>query len=105
MSTLRHALSDTQLEQARDSVQSLLTRGDALLESNAARADHAAHGVAERVKRQAHGLRRMARSRNVKRVAARTDRYVHRNAWKSIGLAVVVGVVAGALSSATALRR
>ncbi|SAI69289.1 Bacterial protein of uncharacterised function (DUF883) [Bordetella ansorpii] len=105
MSNLRHALSDAKLEEAKESVQSLLTRVDQLLESNAAHAEDAARGVAHRVKRQAHGLRRMARSRNVKRVAARTDRYVHRNAWKSIGLAVVVGVVAGALSSATALRR
>ncbi|WP_186332156.1 glycine zipper domain-containing protein [Bordetella genomosp. 13] len=105
MSNLRHALSDSQLENAKDSVQSLLTRVDELLEANAARADKTAHGVAERVKSQAHGLRRMARSRNVKRIAARTDRLVHRNAWKSIGLAVVVGVAAGALSAATALRR
>lgn len=105
MSSQPHAYSNASIAGAHDPVQPLSARADDAIEASAEHATDAARGVGERLKRQAHGLRRMARSRNVKRVAARTDRYVHQHAWKSIGLAVVVGVVAGALSSVSALRR
>ncbi|ARP93912.1 glycine zipper domain-containing protein [Bordetella genomosp. 13] len=105
MSSQHHAYSNAPTAGAHDPVRSLSTRADDMIEANAEHATDATRGVGERLKRQAHSLRRMARSRNVKRVAARTDRYVHQHAWKSIGLAVVVGVVAGALSSVSALRR
>lgn len=105
MPSQHHAYSNASIAGAQDLAQSPSTRADDTIETSAERATDATHGVAERLKRQAHSLRRMARSRNVKRVAARTDRYVHQHAWKSIGLAVVVGVVAGALTSVSALRR
>lgn len=95
------------LEHGGDAVQALLARVDDLIRADAARngAPHDRHGMRDRLQRQAHSLRRMARPRNMRRVAARADRYVHHNAWKTLGVAVVVGLVAGALSSASALRR
>jgi len=94
------------LEHGGDPVQALLARVDDLIQADETRnGAHDRHGVRERLQKQAHSLRRMARPRNMRRVAARADRYVHHNAWKTLGVAVVVGLVAGALSSASALRR
>jgi len=97
----RHDRAEAQ-SHASEPVHALLSRVDDLLHADGGRDQH---GVRERLQRQAHGLRRMARSRNLKRVAAHADRYVHHNAWKTLGVAVVVGLVAGALSSASTSRR
>ncbi|WP_251863102.1 DUF883 family protein [Achromobacter sp. Marseille-Q4962] len=88
-------------ERVSDSLHELLAGTEDLLRSTASYTGSEIEAARSRLKRQLADLRDsagewegVARER-ARRARARADDYVHENAWKSVGLAALVGILAG----------
>lgn len=93
------------------SLRELMAGTEELLRSTASYTGEEVERARQRLKTQLENARSMAgtwestAAERYRHVADATDEYVHENAWKSIGLAALVGVLLGACLSAGNDRR
>ncbi|OAE62061.1 DUF883 domain-containing protein [Achromobacter mucicolens] len=90
-------------ERVNDSFHELLAGTEDLLRSTASYTGSEIESARARLKRQladaresAGGWEGVARER-ARRATAYADEYVHENAWKSVGVAAIVGAVLGCI--------
>jgi ElaB/YqjD/DUF883 family membrane-anchored ribosome-binding protein len=98
-------------EKVAASLRELMTGTEDLLRSTASYTGEEVERARERLKGQLENARSMAgtwestAAERYRYVADATDEYVHENAWKSIGMAAVVGLLLGACLSSGHDRR
>ena len=89
-------------KRVKASLNDLITGTEELLRSTAAHGGAEVESVRDRLKRQLDSARELAREgersavQRYHQVSSAADGYVHENAWKTVGIAVVVGVMIGA---------
>ncbi|MFC4276938.1 DUF883 family protein [Achromobacter aloeverae] len=89
-------------EKVAASLRELMAGTEDLLRSTASYTGEEVEGARKRLRRQLDAARSMAgeweqsASERYRRASAVTDEYVHENAWKSIGVAALVGLLLGA---------
>jgi ElaB/YqjD/DUF883 family membrane-anchored ribosome-binding protein len=93
------------------SFKELVAGTEDLLRTTASYTGEEIEGARKRLKRQLESARSVAgdwestAAERYRNVSAATDEYVHENAWKSIGLAALVGLLLGACISSGNDRR
>ncbi|HTJ99367.1 MAG TPA: DUF883 family protein [Bordetella sp.] len=98
-------------EKVAASLRELMAGTEDLLRSTASYTGEEVERARERLKSQLENARSMAgtwestAAERYRYVADATDEYVHENAWKSIGMAAVVGLLLGACLSSGHDRR
>jgi len=96
---------------AGDNLQELLSGVEDLLRSTASHTGDEIEGARSRLRGQLEQVRDQARDwerharRRTRRAARHADHYVHENAWKTVGVAALIGVLLGCLSVASVSRR
>ncbi len=84
------------------SLKELIAGTEELLRSTATQSGVEVDSVRARLKRQLEAAREQAREgermavERYQRISSATDGYVHENAWKTVGVAVLLGVLVGA---------
>jgi ElaB/YqjD/DUF883 family membrane-anchored ribosome-binding protein len=98
-------------EKVAASLRDLMAGTEELLRSTASYTGEEVERARDRLKTQLENARSMAgtwestAAERYRYVADATDEYVHENAWKSIGMAAVVGLLLGACLSSGNDRR
>jgi ElaB/YqjD/DUF883 family membrane-anchored ribosome-binding protein len=98
-------------DRVASSLRDLMAGTEELLRSTASYTGEEIDIARRRLKTQLESARNMAgqwegtAAERYRRVSAVTDEYVHENAWKSIGLAALVGLLLGACLASGSDRR
>jgi ElaB/YqjD/DUF883 family membrane-anchored ribosome-binding protein len=89
-------------ERVASSIRELMGGTEELLRSTASYTGEEIEAARRRLRSQLESARSIAgewegtAAERYRRVSAATDEYVHENAWKSVGLAALVGLLLGA---------